>query len=382
MWRENVTASRFPDKVVIVLRRARQVTLVSLFAFISELCPNRQVTGGGAGRAGSSGTDQATTGEAGTAETGDRGEVIAAVFRGDAPLYPPGVAAQVSLAVAAKASAENFPVALRVLPKRWRAHLTALYGFARLTDDIGDEPLPGMPRDAAAETITATRLRLLDELQSDVARIYDDEAAEPDLQAVRDLKRTVKDCAIPAQPLYDLIQANRQDQLVTRYGTYSELDDYCKLSANPVGQVVLYIMKAATPERLRASDSVCTALQVIEHLQDVAEDLANGRIYLPRQDMDAHQVTEADLAEKTASKRVRDLIKFEADRAKQLLDDGAPLAGTLKGAARLAISGYVAGGRATLKAIEGGGYDVLHSTPRPGKADTLALMASCYIKGR
>jgi squalene synthase HpnC len=322
------------------------------------------VTGAGAGRAGSSGTS-----EAGTAEAGDREAAVA-------------VAAEVSLAVAAKASAENFPVALRVLPKRWRAHLAALYGFARLTDDIGDEPLPGLPPGATAETVTATRLKLLDELQSDVARIYDDKAPEPDLLAIKDLKRTVRDCAVPAQPLYDLIQANRQDQLVTRYETYQELEDYCKLSANPVGQVVLYIMGAATPARIAASDSVCTALQVIEHTQDVAEDLANGRIYLPRQDMDAYQVTEADLAEPSAGTKVRDLIRFEADRARRLLDEGAPLVGTLKGAARLAIAGYVGGGRATLKAIEASGYDVLRSTPRPGKTDTLAMMASCYIKGR
>ena len=322
------------------------------------------MTGAGAGRAGNSGVDQA-----GVDQADDRDEAVA-------------VAAQVSLAVAAKASAENFPVALRVLPKRWRAHLTALYGFARLTDDIGDEPLPGLPRDATGETITATRLKLLDELQSDVRRIYDDKAPEPDLQAIRDLKRTVDDCAIPAQPFYDLIQANRQDQLVARYDTYQDLEDYCKLSANPVGQVVLYIMEAATPERIQSSDRICTALQIIEHTQDVAEDLANGRIYLPRQDMDACRVTEADLAEKTAGKQVRELVKFEADRARQLLDDGAPLVGTLKGAARLAIAGYVAGGRATLKAIAADGYDVLRTTPRPGKADTLALMASCYIKGR
>jgi squalene synthase HpnC len=342
---------------------------VSLFAFISELCPNRQVTGVAAGRAGSSGTDEAGADEAGIADAGDREAAVA-------------VAAQVSLAVAAKASAENFPVALRVLPKRWRAHLTALYGFARLTDDIGDEPLPGMPHDATGEAVTATRLKLLDELRSDVARIYDDTAPEPDLRAIKDLKRTVRDCAIPAQPFYDLIEANRQDQLVTRYDTYSDLEDYCKLSANPVGQVVLYIMKAATPARIEASDSICTALQVIEHTQDVAEDLANGRIYLPRQDMDAFGVTEADLAEQSATAKVSDLVKFEADRARRLLDDGAPLVGTLKGAARLAIAGYVAGGRATLKAIEASGYDVLRSTPRPGKTDTLALMASCYIKGR
>jgi squalene synthase HpnC len=290
------------------------------------------------------------------------------------------VAAQVSLAVAAKASAENFPVALRVLPRGWRSHLTALYGFARLVDDIGDEPLPGLPADASAETVTATRLKLLDDLQQDVARIYDQQ--EPELKAIRALKVTVRECGVPAQPLYDLIQANRQDQLVTRYETYQDLADYCRLSANPVGQVVLYIMGAATPERIAASDSICTALQVIEHTQDVAEDLANGRIYLPRQDMAAHGVTEADLTRPSAEPGVRNLIAFEVDRSRQLLNDGAPLVGTLKGMARLAIAGYVAGGRATLKAIEDARYDVLRATPRPGKTDTLAMMARCYVKGR
>jgi squalene synthase HpnC len=288
----------------------------------------------------------------------------------------------VSLAVAAKASAENFPVALRVLPRRWRANLTALYGFARLVDDIGDEPLPGLPGDATGETVTATRLRLLDELDEEVRRIYGPGAPEPDLTALRDLKRAVRETGIPAQPLHDLIQANRQDQLVTRYDTYAELADYCRLSANPVGQVVLYIMGAATGERIAASDSICTALQVIEHCQDVAEDLGNGRIYLPRQDMDAHGVTEADLARPTASANVRNLIKFEAERAGRLIDGAAPLVGTLRGAARLAIAGYLAGGRATLKAMEAGGYDVLRAVPRPGKADTLVAMTSCFIKGR
>jgi squalene synthase HpnC len=347
----------FPDSSVILLRQACQVTRVSLFAFISKLCTNRQVTGRGVGRAGGSGLDEDNE-------------------------AAPSIAAQVSLAVAAKASAENFPVALRVLPRRWRAHLTALYGFARLVDDIGDEPLPGMPPHADEATVTATRLQLLDDLRQDVARIYDDGAAEPGLAAIAALKRTVRDCAIPSQPLYDLIEANRHDQLVTRYETYQELVDYCRLSANPVGQVVLYIMGAATPERIAASDRVCTALQIIEHSQDVAEDLANGRVYLPQQDMAAHGVTEADLARPAASQPVKDLLRFEADRAADLLDAGAPLVGTLRGAARLAIAGYVAGGRATLKSIEASRYDVLRATPRPGKKDTLALMASCYVKGR
>lgn len=304
----------------------------------------------------------------------------AAAVSGDT--HAPGirVAAEVSLAVAAKASGENFPVALRVLPRSWRAHLTALYGFARLTDDLGDEPLPGMPAGASQETITATRLRLLDDLQADVARIYD--GGEPELAAIRELKRTVHDCDIPRQPFDDLIQANRQDQVVKRYKTYDDLKRYCELSANPVGQVVLYIVGAATPERLRLSDSICTALQLVEHWQDVAEDLRNGRIYLPREDLDSFGVTEADLARPAARPNVVALMSFETKRAAELLDEGAPLVGTLRGAARLAIAGYVAGGRAALGAIRNDSYDVLTRTPKPGKAATLANMASCYVRGR
>ena len=292
------------------------------------------------------------------------------------------VAAEVSLAVAAKAAAENFPVALRILPRRYRAHLTALYGFARLVDDIGDEPLPGLPADATAGDDHRHQAASFSTTSAqDVAKIYDGQG-EPELDAIRALKVTVNECGVPRQPLDDLIQANRQDQLVTRYETYDELKQYCELSANPVGQVVLAIMSAATPARITASDSICTALQLVEHTQDVAEDLANGRIYLPREDMDRFGVTELDLAKPRAEANVRQLIKFEADRAEQLLDEGAPLIGTLRGAARIAIAGYLAGGRAALKAIADQNYDVLQSTPKPGKADTLEAMARCYLKGR
>jgi squalene synthase HpnC len=319
-------------------------------------------------------------GTGGRARLGGPNEEVAAPTAKTPPASGIAVAAEVSLAVAAKASGENFPVALRVLPRSWRANLTALYGFARLTDDLGDEPLPGMPADASPETITATRLRLLDELQADVARIYD--GGQPALTAIQALKRTVEECGVPRQPFDDLIQANRQDQLVKRYETYDDLVRYCELSANPVGQVVLYIVGAATPERLRLSDSICTALQLVEHWQDVAEDLGNGRVYLPQEDLGRFGVSEAGLARPTAGADVVKLMTFETDRAAGLLDDGAPLAGTLRGAARLAIAGYVAGGRAAIRAIRHAGYDVLRVTPKPGKAATLANMVSCYVRGR
>ena len=126
----------------------------------------------------------------------------------------PGGTEEIMLASAAKASAENFPVAMRILPARYRRHLMALYGFARLTDDIGDEITP------------AARSRLLDELEADVARIYG--GGPPRLAALRELAVTAAECGIPAQPLLDLIQANRQDQIVTRYETAADLAGYCR----------------------------------------------------------------------------------------------------------------------------------------------------------
>jgi squalene synthase HpnC len=308
--------------------------------------------------------------------------------------------------VVANASGENFPVALRMLPARHRKHLTNLYFFARLTDDLGDEAREADTDEAVtagavtagavtagavtagavtAGAVTDLRLRLLDELAADVDRIYSGKT--PQSPVIKAMAETVRECDVPAQPLLDLIQANRQDQLVARYRTYKELEQYCELSANPVGQIVLYIFGVATPRRIEFSDSICTALQLAEHWQDVAEDLASGRIYLPGEDLDRFGVTEADLAAPSlaasgASRNLKQLMTFETDRAERLLDSGAPLVHTLHGAARLAVAGYLAGGRAALAAIRAQDYDVLRGTPRPRKQRLAAELAKAYVKGR
>jgi squalene synthase HpnC len=294
--------------------------------------------------------------------------------------------------VVANASGENFPVALRLLPARHRRHLTNLYFFARLTDDLGDEARPGGYEGAGSPPVSGGfpggrppgiahfRLRLLDELAADVDRIYS--GGTPQSPVMRAMAETVRECDVPAQPLLDLIQANRQDQKVTRYPTYPDLERYCELSANPVGQIVLYIFGVATGERIALSDNICTALQLAEHWQDVAEDLGNGRIYLPGEDLERFGCTEADLAAPTAGQAVRQLMTFETDRASRLLDQGAPLVGTLRGAARLAVAGYLAGGRAALAAIRGQHYDVLAGTPRGRKPRLAAELVKAYLRGR
>jgi squalene synthase HpnC len=298
----------------------------------------------------------------------------------------PGAASTSATAImaqaGAKASAENFPVALRFLPRRYRGHLAAVYGFARSVDDLGDQAAP------------QERLDLLDELEADLRRLYrmvppaatagteGPADGPPRLAVIRALAPTVVACAIPAQPFHDLIAANRQDQVVSRYPTYGDLLEYCRLSANPVGRIVLHIFGAATPAREALSDRVCTALQLAEHWQDVAEDLRAGRIYLPEEDLDRFGCSERDLAVPRAGPRVRALIAFEEQRARELLDAGAPIVGTLRGAARAAVAGYVAGGRAALAAIAASGHDVLRATPRPGQPRVAAELVRAYATGR
>jgi len=273
------------------------------------------------------------------------------------PVLPAVAEPPAAAAVMSKAAHENFPVASRVLPRRQRAHLLALYGFARLVDDIGDEA-PG------------DRVALLDWLDAEVDRIYDDgQPGEPENLLLRRLAHTVRECDIPPAPLRALIAANRQDQEVHSYQSVDDLLAYCELSANPVGRLVLHVFDAATPDRLSLSDSVCSGLQLVEHWQDVAEDYAAERIYLPGEDRDRFGVHEQDLAAPAAPARLRALMAFEVDRARGLLDEGAPLAATLRGRSAFAVRAFVAGGRSALHAIERADYDVLGARPRPGRAE-------------
>jgi squalene synthase HpnC len=269
----------------------------------------------------------------------------------------------------AAAAGENFPVAMRLLPSRHRRNLMAVYQFARTTDDIGDEAPP------------EDRLRLLDELEADLRRLY---AGAPGLghPVIGRLAPAIAECAIPIQPFLDLIMANRQDQVVTRYQTFEDLLGYCRLSANPVGRIVLQVFGCCTPRRAELSDHICTALQLAEHWQDVAEDYRAGRVYLPQLDLDREACSERDLAKDQASARVRSLIAFEVGRADAMLTAGAPLVGMLRGSARAAVAGYVAGGRAALAAIAAADYDVLRATPRPGKRRLVTELALAYARGR
>lgn len=265
----------------------------------------------------------------------------------------------------AKARGENFPVAAIALPRAYRGDLMAVYTFARRVDDIGDAA-PG------------DRMRLLDEVAGDLDRLF--AGRQPADPAVSALAGTVRTRGFDRAPFDKLIEANRQDQIVTRYVTFDQLIEYCALSANPVGELVLGVFGVDTESRRHYSDQVCSALQILEHCQDIAEDYAAGRVYLPGDDMAFFGVAESDLAAAQASRQLRTLVGFQVQRAVGMLDEGAALLGTLRGAARFAIAGYLAGGYATAEALAAARFDILTATPRPTKA-AMALQSARLLAG-
>ncbi|MEV4760520.1 squalene synthase HpnC [Micromonospora sp. NPDC049559] len=282
---------------------------------------------------------------------------------------------------------ENFPVAVRILPATTRRHLLALYTYARYVDDLGDEPAVAGPGDrlggpavagpggapvadgSGTDADAADRLSTLRWFAGEVRDLYD--GRPPRHPVLVRLAPTVAACRLPADPLLRLIAANERDQVKSRYADHRELVDYCHLSADPVGELVLHVFGAHSPERVALSDRICTALQIVEHLQDVAEDRRRGRIYLPADELAAHGVAERDLDAPRAGGALREVIRVQAERAAAALDAGAPLVGQLRGWARVAVAGYVAGGRAALTALARSGYDPLPGAPRPARRDVL-----------
>ncbi|RZU11068.1 squalene synthase HpnC [Kribbella rubisoli] len=264
-----------------------------------------------------------------------------------------------------KEHTENFPVALKLLPAAHRESLHAVYGYARTVDELGD-------------SYAGDRKAALRAFAIDLDRIWTD--GEPEHPVLRRLRPIVRQHDLPADPFHHLIQANLQDQTVTRYRTFEDLIGYCRLSADPVGRMVLGVFDVHDPETERLSDLVCTALQLVEHWQDVAEDRRAGRIYLPQADLATYGVAETDLDQGKATQELRDLMTFETARAEKMLDDGATIVGRLHGWARISVAGFVAGGQATVRALRCTGGDVLAQQAQPSKLDTVRLLVRAVAR--
>ena len=246
---------------------------------------------------------------------------------------------------------ENFPVASVLLPKRLRKPVAAIYHFARAADDIADE----------GESSNKERLRQLDEFRDELTHIANHET--PLTPLFQSLAAAVHQHALPMQPLYDLLDAFSQDVVKKRYANFDEVLDYCRRSANPVGNLLLHLYGEATPVNIAYSDAICTSLQIINFWQDVAKDYAIGRIYLPQDELAQYGVSEEQVAQGIANDSWRALMKFQVERARALMISGKPLGSILTGRIGLEMRMIIAGGLRILSKLESAQYDMFHHRP-------------------
>ncbi len=266
---------------------------------------------------------------------------------------------------------ENFPVASVLLPRRLVPAVEAIYAFARSADDLADE----------GDATPDERLAALNGYELQLQRISRGEDGLPPLFGR--LAAVIRDHALPMAPFHDLLSAFKQDVVVQRYRTYEELLDYCARSANPVGVLMLSLYQAADEANVRDSDAICSALQIINFLQDVAIDLHKERIYLPLDDLARFAVSPAQLGHPDGQAKWRNLMKFEVARARALMLSGAPLALRLPGRIGLELRMVVQGGLRILEAIEEVDYDVFRHRPKLGKLDWLKVAwRACTMRGR
>jgi squalene synthase HpnC len=288
-------------------------------------------------------------------------------FADDLARFGPGASHSVSreqaLAYCARLTAthyENFSVVTWLTPRRHRAAFQSIYAFCRWSDDLGDEV--GSP---------ARALELLDWWRGQLRAMYQGQARHPVLIA---LSETVGRYGIPIEPFEALISAFEQDQIVTEYPTYEQLLDYCTRSANPVGHLVLYVAGAFSSDNARLADATCTALQLTNFWQDVARDLAIGRIYLPRADRLQFGYPESDLRALRFTSTFAELMRFEVERTRGLFAQGRDLVSRLPRAFAVDIDLFSRGGLAILDRIEAHEFDVLSVRPTLSRWDKLVLL--------
>lgn len=265
---------------------------------------------------------------------------------------------------------ENFTVVSWFLPRELRGPMFAVYAFCRYTDDLGDE--------AAGD-----RLALLDEWEAELRAAFGGAPTHPITVALADVAQSKP---LEPEPFLRLIEANRLDQRKSRYADFQELLGYCRLSANPVGEMVLALWEITDDERRRLSDATCTALQLANHWQDVRRDWEAGRLYLPLDDLRRFGLGEDDIAEQIAAGRAerdfRELMRFQVDRAEAYFRLGDALVRLVPRELAVDLRLFSDGGRAALRAIERQGYDVLAARPRVSSARRvrLALRAAAALK--
>ena len=247
---------------------------------------------------------------------------------------------------------ENFPVASLLLPPALRAPVGVLYRFARSADDFADE----------GEDAAPLRLEKLQRYRVELQGIQANRASADPL--FRELANAVHAHGLPLQPLHDLLDAFAQDVVKNRYADYAELLDYCRRSANPVGRLVLALFGKDTADNLRHSDCICSALQLVNFWQDVRVDYeTKNRVYLPQDELRRFGVGEEHLRARRCDGAFRELMRFQVERTRRLMLEGAPLVRALSGRLRMEIALTVQGGLRILEKLERAGFDMFRRRP-------------------
>jgi squalene synthase HpnC len=264
---------------------------------------------------------------------------------------------------------ENFPVGSLLLPKKQRAWIHAVYAFARTADDFADENIGQLSVD--------DRLELLDRWGQDLDQAT---RGKPQGDIFIALRRAIREARLDVQLLHDLLSAFRQDVVKNRYANFQEVLDYCRRSANPVGRLVLQIFDYRDEERARLSDHICTALQLANFWQDISVDIRKDRIYLPIEEMQTYGVTVDSLKNFQVTTGLRELVKFQCARTREIFEKGKPLIPMLDKALKLEIKLTWLGGVEILKLIEKQNFDTLSRRPHITKMRAVLLLMKALLK--
>jgi len=268
----------------------------------------------------------------------------------------------------ARSHYENFPVASRLLPNRLRDPVSAIYAFARTADDIADE----------GDVSPELRLHRLNEMEMALDAVETGRTnTAPLFQALTD---TIERYHLPVDLFRDLLSAFRQDVRKKRYTDFGELKDYCRRSANPVGRLVLYLMGQVSEDKLQMSDAVCSALQLINFVQDIDRDYREKhRIYIPLDEMQRFAVSEEDIGQRRNSPHVKQLIHFQIQRAAELLRSGIPLGRQTGGRFGLELRAVILGGSRILEKLRK--QDDPFDRPRLNASDRMLIICGAFKPG-
>ena len=264
---------------------------------------------------------------------------------------------------------ENFHVATWFLPKRARPHFESIYAFSRAADDLGDE---------VADRETATRLLGEWRVMLDECYANPEKSMHPVFVA---LHETIRETGVPKELFADLISAFEMDQVVTMHPSLEDLIGYSKLSANPVGRLVLWVSGYHDEPRALLSDKVCTALQLANFWQDVVEDWERGRRYLPADQMQRFGVTDAMIADKQFTPEFKSLMQFLVEYAGTMLREGGEIANQVDAELAVTLRLFQQGGRAALDGVIAQDYDVLKQRPSVSKARKMKLLGGA-LRGK